>query len=666
MTVKGTRKQLMERLEALFAEWSPHDWIDRWTMHNRHLTYATFEDDECCISTDFSAQYEHKAYATRTCEHPPRSNMDVFIVTHSPRMVDGERVVTTDVWRIFSEAKGSALFHNQALDDIVSYYRERLGLKRVYIFSDGCRSQYKGKKNFVKIATFPSRIHGVELIHRFAASHHFKGPHDAYGKDAKHLCRTAERNQKARLASTHDVYYFCATHLPRPRREGVTADEIVAPLPELPPMAVEVSEEEVADAVAEAPTVEAAAAIAARLGELGVAVPSPEEEEPAGEAEMAEPATAPMAEVAEVTAECEADDPEAEAAAQEAGEESVRATEMDAEEEEEGGDFRFDASGARLGASHSEAADLEPPTSRTVASGEPAAKRKRMARQRQILCQAPGTEGSAEGERRTETEAPRKPGMFSASNYFWLYYGVKPGLKVVPIADGAGRPLLAEAGECHAILDYAADADADSIPGSNSTYEFAGVHADKPELLYTRTYPCACATCRKCESIHVEFDSCPFMATVGRWQQQTIHAAANVAKQRKVQLVSTKIFGMGIKPDSLYAAFAAYREEMGGRSYWLLLTKSGGKQASKTIKVPGGTTISKNTWIVDAQWYLSTSDDQGRKSYKLLPDLVQVPIVSLVQEHGLEWAHEGRSGGQSILSAQSHLALMSHNYSNVR
>ena len=82
--------------------------------------------------------------------------------------------------------------------------------------------------------------------------------------------------------------------------------------------------------------------------------------------------------------------------------------------------------------------------------------------------------------------------------------------------------------------------------------------------------------------------------------------------------------------------------------------------------MPGGTTISKNTWIVDAQWYLSTSDDQGRKSYQLLPELVQVPIISLVQEHGLEWAHEGRSGGQSILSAESHLTLMSHNYSNLR
>ena len=49
--------------------------------HQRHLTYATFTPEEMCISTDFSAQYEHKAAFTRTCEHPGRSNMDVFVVT---------------------------------------------------------------------------------------------------------------------------------------------------------------------------------------------------------------------------------------------------------------------------------------------------------------------------------------------------------------------------------------------------------------------------------------------------------------------------------------------------------------------------------------------------------------------------------------------------------
>ena len=85
--VTGTRKQLMERLAKLFADWSPHDWTDRWNTHARHLTYATFLGTEMCISTDFSAQYDHKAFCTRTCEHPSRSNMDVFVVTHSPRVV---------------------------------------------------------------------------------------------------------------------------------------------------------------------------------------------------------------------------------------------------------------------------------------------------------------------------------------------------------------------------------------------------------------------------------------------------------------------------------------------------------------------------------------------------------------------------------------------------
>ena len=46
---------------------------------------------------------------------------------------------------------------------------------------------------------------------------------------------------------------------------------------------------------------------------------------------------------------------------------------------------------------------------------------------------------------------------------------------------------------------------------------------------------------------------------------------------------------------------------------------------------------------------------------------VTVPVASLVQEHGLEWAREmrGGTGCELILSAASHIALMQHNYSNV-
>ena len=79
----------------------------------------------------------------------------------------------------------------------------------------------------------------------------------------------------------------------------------------------------------------------------------------------------------------------------------------------------------------------------------------------------------------------------------------------------------------------------------------------------------------------------------------------------------------------------------------------------------GGTTIRKGTWVVEAQWYSSTSDDQCRKSYKLLPETVHVPVGSLVQEVGLQWRLEGRTGGESHLSKESHVALVSHNFSNV-
>ena len=79
----------------------------------------------------------------------------------------------------------------------------------------------------------------------------------------------------------------------------------------------------------------------------------------------------------------------------------------------------------------------------------------------------------------------------------------------------------------------------------------------------------------------------------------------------------------------------------------------------------GGTTIRKGTWVVEAQWYSSTSDDQGRKTYKLLPETVHVPVGSLVQEVRLEWRLEGRTGGESHLSKESHVALVSHNFSNV-
>jgi hypothetical protein len=226
-----------------------------------------------------------------------------------------------------------------------------------------------------------------------------------------------------------------------------------------------------------------------------------------------------------------------EAAAQEAGRQAVVDAEADADGDEELlGDFVFDASGARVSAGHASAVVSDDEGSGALAQAtatvegdvsQPPLKRKRQARKRRILTQPPGMEADADGEVRIETEAPRQPGIFAASEYFWLYYaadGVQGLTKKVGINQGSGPHGSAVRGEYHAILLNGADTDADSIAGSNSTYEFAGMHADKPHLLWKRIYSCACSACSEPSSVALDFSHCPNKGTVGRWHRPGLPA----------------------------------------------------------------------------------------------------------------------------------------------
>ena len=165
------------------------------------------------------------------------------------------------------------------------------------------------------------------------------------------------------------------------------------------------------------------------------------------------------------------------------------------------------------------------------------------------------------------------------------------------------------------------------------------------------------------KSVHYEFSRCPNINTVGKWAQQTIHEAGGVSKQQKDKRISTQAFADEMKADHLYAAFASV-PEMGGRDYWLLLTKSKAKKAKQAIRVVEGVTIRKDQYYIDAQWYLCTSESQDKKSYTLLDGLVQVPVASIVQEHGLKWDREFRNG-ENLLSKESHLAIARQNFNNV-
>ena len=86
-------------------------------------------------------------------------------------------------------------------------------------------------------------------------------------------------------------------------------------------------------------------------------------------------------------------------------------------------------------------------------------------------------------------------------------------------------------------------------------------------------------------------------------------------------------------------------------------------KAPPGLKAQDDTTIRAGTWIFDAHWFESTSDNQQRRSYKLSGELVHITVNSLVQEADLEFDRAGMH--DRILGDASHLMIMRHNFSNV-
>lgn len=175
--------------------------------------------------------YMQESNDTKTCEATGVANLDVFIVRHSPRLVETidpetkergtKRVTTNDVWRIWLQASGKGkdndfVTHHYCLLHIIKYYKDlfaskTLTLQLVRLWTDGAPGQYKLRQNFLMIARLPQtkigdpvfkntttgqiKFHGVQVVHNFAATGQFKGIHDQAGKNTKHWIRKGERTQ---------------------------------------------------------------------------------------------------------------------------------------------------------------------------------------------------------------------------------------------------------------------------------------------------------------------------------------------------------------------------------------------------------------------------------------------------------------------------------------
>jgi hypothetical protein len=227
-----TGKELLDKIEAATPRYLEHCWNCRWANTARQNDMHKFTETELFIQTDFAAQIENSSQDNLTCTNRQHTNLDVFVVAHSPRVVTvpgtagtyEKRVTTNDAWKYYAGASGKGKdadfhFHHIALHNLVEHYvseRSKAGLlplTRIILWTDGAPGQYMCRQNFAKVASFWLN-HNIKLVHRFAASSDFKGVHDSVGKEDR---RWISRNVVADKIVVPQAYdLFCAVRDGRP------------------------------------------------------------------------------------------------------------------------------------------------------------------------------------------------------------------------------------------------------------------------------------------------------------------------------------------------------------------------------------------------------------------------------------------------------------------
>jgi hypothetical protein len=209
-----------------------------WAARAMSNKLKTFKENEIVVYTDFSATPNLEAIVTDNSSVANHMILDIFVVCHSPRMVDvfnedgtlhsTIRVTDCTYWAIVGPTDGYGkkndhVLHHHAFDHIVDWHTQDLAkrditLTEVTMFTDNCKGQYKSQFNLYETAAFSERHPGVRLTHCYAPVYEFKGTHDGHGKVVKGRLLKAEKDGE-RIPDPQTAFPFLNINLAGERTE---------------------------------------------------------------------------------------------------------------------------------------------------------------------------------------------------------------------------------------------------------------------------------------------------------------------------------------------------------------------------------------------------------------------------------------------------------------
>ena len=181
----GTRKELLDEIKEASREFNYHQWIREWTKWIFKLDIATFNGTrEILVVTDFAAAYDMSGKDVGTCEHGISCQQLVSPRAPFPRPQShrsGARA-PGGLWLLarLGQPQGRCGIPPVSHVQIATHYKAKIPtLRRIKVWSDGQRAQYKGQKKIGRMATWPKSISvgglELEIWHNFFASNHASG-----------------------------------------------------------------------------------------------------------------------------------------------------------------------------------------------------------------------------------------------------------------------------------------------------------------------------------------------------------------------------------------------------------------------------------------------------------------------------------------------------------
>ena len=155
----GTGMQLWDTFVTYFHnKYVPHNSVARLQQHNFNTCLATFDTNTVVCTADFAEKYTHTSTVEVTCQTKPKSTLMILVAHVHPRLEPHPQTGTPQrthdsvAYVVVSDDElHDAEFHRHALrlitNDIKSKYSDVVTpLRRLVLWTDGCASQYKGKR----------------------------------------------------------------------------------------------------------------------------------------------------------------------------------------------------------------------------------------------------------------------------------------------------------------------------------------------------------------------------------------------------------------------------------------------------------------------------------------------------------------------------------------